>query len=68
MNEYLTESELAKELQMSRQTLLALRKDGLPYRKVRGVIRYVPEEVDAWLSVHCQGKQPSCKKTTEKQS
>jgi predicted DNA-binding transcriptional regulator AlpA len=59
MNEYLTESELAKELQMSRQTLLALRKDGLPYRKVRGVIRYVPEEVDAWLAVHCQGKRIS---------
>jgi predicted DNA-binding transcriptional regulator AlpA len=59
MNEYLTESELAKELQMSRQTLLALRKDGLPYRKVRGVIRYVPEEVDAWLSVHCQGERLS---------
>ena len=59
MNEYLTESELAKELQVSRQTLLALRKDGLPYRKVRGTIRYVPEEVDAWLAVHCRGKQKS---------
>ncbi len=63
MNDYLTETELAKRLQMSRQTVLALRKDGLPYRKVRGVIRYVPEEVDAWLAVHCQGKQ-----TTEKKS
>jgi predicted DNA-binding transcriptional regulator AlpA len=59
MNDYLTETELAKQLQMSRQTLLALRKDGLPYRKVRGVIRYVPEEVDAWLAVHCQGKRLS---------
>ena len=66
MNEYLTESELAKELQMSRQTLLALRKDGMPYRKVRGVIRYVPEEVDAWLSVHCQGESPSNNKPMER--
>jgi hypothetical protein len=56
MNEYLTETELTERLKISRQTLLALRRDGLPYRKVRGAIRYVPEEIDTWLSVHCQGK------------
>ena len=57
MNEYLTEAELTKRLKISRQTLLALRKNGLPYRKVRGAIRYVPDEVDIWLGVHCQGQE-----------
>lgn len=65
MNEYWTEAELAEHLKISRQMLWVLRKEGLPYRKVGGVIRYVPEEVDAWLSLHCQGKNKSGDKTEE---
>lgn len=57
MNEYLTEQELAEHLKISRQTLLALRKNGFPYRKVRGAIRYVPSEVDKWIATNCQGQQ-----------
>ena len=57
MNDYLTEMELTKRMKISRQTLLALRRNGLPFRQVRGTIRYVPEEVDIWLGVHCQGQQ-----------
>ncbi len=63
MNKYWTEAELAEHLKISRQMLWALRKEGLPYRKVGGLIRYVPEEVDTWLSLHCQGKNKSDDKT-----
>lgn len=59
MNEYLTEAELAEHLKISRQLLWVLRREGLPFRKVGGVIRYVPEEVDAWLVLHCQGNNGS---------
>ena len=59
MNEYLTETELAKRLKVSRYVLWTLRKTGLPYRRVRGAILFVPEEVDAWLDVHCKGTAAS---------
>lgn len=61
MNEYLTEAELAKRLKMSRQLLLALRKDGLPYRRVRGTIRYLATEVETWLDSYCQDTKPERK-------
>ena len=57
IDSYLTEMELTKRLKISRQTLLALRKNGLPFRQVRGTIRYVPEEVDVWLDTYCQGQE-----------
>ncbi len=56
MDEYLTEMQMAKRLKVSRSVLSTLRKQGLPYRLIKRTVRYVPEEVDAWLAVHCQGK------------
>lgn len=59
MDEYLTEMELAERLKMSRQALLALRKQGLPYRRANRAVRYVVSEVDEWMKAQCQvqGKQ-----------
>ena len=55
MDEYLTESDLAKKLQMSRTVLYQLRKEGMPYRRIHRTIRYNPEEVEAWLAQHGHG-------------
>jgi excisionase family DNA binding protein len=54
--EYLTESDLAEILKVSRSTLWELRKAGLPYRQVRGQIRYRLDEVNQWLDQNCTGK------------
>ena len=54
--DYVSEAELMARLKLSRYTLWQLRRDGLPFLKIRGRVRYVPEEVETWLSVHCQGK------------
>ncbi len=59
MNEYLTELELGKKLSVSRSTLYSRRKKGLPYRKIGRLIRYLPEEVEAWLSEDCLGQSSS---------
>jgi hypothetical protein len=46
----LTEKELLQRLQVTRGTLLKLRKKGLPHVRVsRRLIRYVYEDVVAWL-------------------
>jgi predicted DNA-binding transcriptional regulator AlpA len=63
--DYVSESELIERLKLSRYTLWQLRRDGLPFLKIRGRVRYVPEDVDAWLSVHCQGKKLSTVKHEE---
>lgn len=55
MNEYLTENELSKKLQMSRTVLYQLRKEGLPFRRIHRTIRYNPEEVEIWLTQHGHG-------------
>jgi hypothetical protein len=59
MTEYVTEAELQKRLKVSRYMLWSLRRTrpGLPYRRIRGSIRYEVSEVDAWLSAHCQGQK-----------
>lgn len=49
MNEYLTEEEIAEKLKVSRTTLWLLRRDGMPFVRVRGGIRYRPETVEVWL-------------------
>ncbi len=51
--EYLSETELAEILKISRSTLWELRKTGLPYRQVRGQIRYRLNEVEVWLDENC---------------
>jgi excisionase family DNA binding protein len=50
MEKLLTEKELQEKLNVSRQTLVRLRKQGLPYRKV-GLrsIRYDEKEVMTWI-------------------
>ncbi len=51
--EYLTEAELSEILKISRSTLWELRKEGMPHLRVRGQVRYVLEEVSAWLDENC---------------
>ena len=55
MDEYLTEHELSKKLQMSRTVLYQLRKEGLPFRRIHRTIRYSPQEVETWLAENCHG-------------
>lgn len=55
MDDYITESELSKKLQMSRTVLYQLRKEGLPFRRIHRTIRYNPEEVETWLAQHGHG-------------
>jgi len=59
MNEYVTEAELQERLKVSRYMLWHLRRcvGGLPFRRIRGSIRYEVSEVDAWLAAHCQGQR-----------
>ena len=49
MQEYLTEDEIAEKLKVSRTTLWQLRKDGMPFVRVRAGIRYKPSTVEEWL-------------------
>jgi predicted DNA-binding transcriptional regulator AlpA len=56
MNEYLTEMETCNRLHVSRFKLFELRKKGLPFRRIGRGIRYIPQEVDAWISKHFNGQ------------
>ena len=49
MQDYLTEDEIAEKLKVSRTTLWQLRKDGMPFVRVRAGIRYRPSTVEEWL-------------------
>ena len=66
--EYLTEAELAEILKISRSTLWELRKEGLPYRQVRGQVRYRLEEVSAWIDENCAGNRLKTAATNEELS
>ena len=57
--EYLTEADLSEVLKISRSTLWEMRKEGLPYRQVRGQIRYRLNEVETWLDENCAGNRLS---------
>ena len=59
MGQYLTEMQLARKMKVSRNVLLDLRKQGLPFRRMRRMIRYLPEEVDAWLAANRNGQPVS---------
>ena len=66
--EYLTEAELSEVLKVSRSTLWEMRKEGLPYRQVRGQIRYRLNEVETWLDENCAGNRLSTAATNEELS
>jgi predicted DNA-binding transcriptional regulator AlpA len=63
--QYLTENELSDILRISRSTLWELRKSGMPYRQVRGQIRYRLEEVNAWLDENCAVNRVKAAATNE---
>jgi predicted DNA-binding transcriptional regulator AlpA len=56
MSNYMDDKELCTRLKLSRTTLWSLRKRGLPYKRIGGVIRYLAEDVDAWLEASCKGQ------------
>jgi len=48
--EFITESELAEWLRISKSTLHKLRSDGLlPFQKIGDSIRYSRKDIDDWL-------------------
>lgn len=49
MEKLLTDKELQEKLSLSRSTLLRLRNQGLPYKKINRSIRYDEKEVRQWL-------------------
>ncbi len=57
MNEYLTEAELCKKLQLSRSSMWSLRRRGLPFWRIGSAVRYRPEEVSEWIECKCQGQK-----------
>ena len=49
-NEFITESELAEMLSISKSTLHKLREDGvIPYVLISSCIRYRKVDIDAWI-------------------
>ena len=55
--EYVNETELMKRLKLSRYALWQLRREGLPFLRIRSRVRYEPAKVYAWIKEHCQGQQ-----------
>jgi len=49
MYELLTTNDLAKNLNVSRQTIERWRKEGLPYRKIGKLVRFDADEVNKWI-------------------
>ncbi len=48
--EFITESELAEWLRISKSTLHKLREDGvLPFQLIGSCIRYSKKDIDTWL-------------------
>lgn len=50
MKEYITTSELAEFLKVSRQAIYNWRKIGLPFIKIGSRIRYDLEAVNEWIA------------------
>ena len=65
MDDYLTESELSKKLQMSRTVLYQLRQEGMPYRRIHRTIRYNPDEIETWLAGREHGNADSANRNKE---
>jgi len=50
MKEFITESELAEMLSISKSTLHKLREEGdIPYQVIGSCIRYKIVDIDAWI-------------------
>lgn len=49
MNKLITEKELMEKLKLSRSSIVRLRKEGLPFKKINRSVRYDEEEVQKWL-------------------
>ena len=46
---YLTEREAMKMLRLSRSTIFKLRRSGMPYLQIGGVVRYEIATLQEWL-------------------
>lgn len=56
--EFITESELAEWLKISKSTLHKLREDGLlPFQRIGSCIRYNRKDIDDWLRHRTFNKQ-----------
>ena len=51
----LTVKELEEKFKLSRSTIYRLRKEGMPYYKVGGSIRFDEDEVREWLKNNQEG-------------
>ena len=51
----LTVKELEEKFKLSRSTIYRLRKEGMPYYKVGGSIRFDEDEVRDWLKNNQEG-------------
>jgi predicted DNA-binding transcriptional regulator AlpA len=60
---YISETELMERFKLSRYMFWQLRRDGLPFLRIRGRIRYEPAQVEAWIQKHCQGQQQETKES-----
>lgn len=49
MKELLTTNDIAKSLNVSRQTIERWRKEGLPYKKIGTLVRFDADEVNKWV-------------------
>lgn len=47
--EYITLTELAQVLKLSRSTIDRWRKEGMPFYKVGNGVRFIEEDVHAWI-------------------
>ena len=54
---YYSEADLIESMKFSRYTLWQLRRDGLPFLRIRGRIRYELAQVEAWIQKNCQGNE-----------
>ena len=50
--EYITLTELAKSLKISRSTIDRWRKGGMPYYKIGNGVRFIETEVNQWITLH----------------
>ena len=55
----ITIKEVMKQYLVSRPTVQHWMKCGLPYYKIGRLVRFKPEEVDAWVRGHKNEKNPS---------
>jgi excisionase family DNA binding protein len=60
MKQYLDIAALAERLQIKRSTLYAWAEQGtIPYLKLGRLLRFDPDEIEAWLQAHRQKVTPA---------